>query len=66
MADFGDQSPLSLDASALTAIYNVHPEYIHAALDAIDTECGGMECYLDTWLGIGVAERKHLQHQYLC
>lgn len=65
MADFGEQQPLALDAGALAAMYGVHPEYLSAALDAIDREYGGMDDYLEAKLGITPAGRKHLQQHYL-
>lgn len=65
MADFGEQAHLSLDADALTAMYEVHPEYLQAALDAIDHHYDSIENYLAQRLGIGPDERWQLQQHYL-
>ena len=65
MADFGGQPRLALDTAALTAMYEVHTEYLQAALDVIEQQWGSMENYLQDQLGVGLAERQHLQHHYL-
>ncbi len=65
MADFSERPGLPLDADALAAMYQVHPEYLLAALDAIEHECGGMDNYLEAWLGISPDKRMQLQKHYL-
>jgi protein-tyrosine phosphatase len=65
MADFGNQPLAMFDAAALTAMYEVQPEYLQAAFDAIDSQWGSIDNYLQDQLGIGVAERQQLQQRYL-
>jgi protein-tyrosine phosphatase len=45
---------------AIEVVMSAHGDFVRATLDAIDRRCGGMETYLDEWLGFGPAERAAL------
>lgn len=63
MADFGNVLSIR-DASALQALYEVRAAYIHAALDRIDTDFGGMAAYLEQALGLDHQRIAWLQARY--
>jgi protein-tyrosine phosphatase len=43
----------------------VQPDFLHAALEALETDYGGMEGYLREGLGLGAPERERLRALYL-
>lgn len=43
----------------------VHADFLHAALDSIMAQAGGLECYLADSLGVGAAETDALRAKYL-
>jgi protein-tyrosine phosphatase len=51
--------------AAREVLWGVRAEFLAAALDVIDTDCGGVDAYLDSQLGMGPAERARLAQAYL-
>jgi protein-tyrosine phosphatase len=51
----------TLDPAALRPMLGVDPDYLRAALDAIEARYGGVDAYLSEALGIGAAQRRHLR-----
>ena len=61
----GDWQPIDLfddkaSREAIDAIMAAPPDYLAAALDAIDARCGSFSAYLEHWLGYGPRERATL------
>jgi protein-tyrosine phosphatase len=46
-------------------LWRVQPDFLHAALEALETDYGGMEGYLREGLGLGAPERERLRALYL-
>jgi protein-tyrosine phosphatase len=46
-------------------LWRVQPEFLHAALEALEADYGGMELYLREGLGLGAPERERLRELYL-
>jgi protein-tyrosine phosphatase len=46
-------------------LWRVQPEFLHAALDAVTADYGGMEGYLREGLGLREPERERLRALYL-
>ena len=65
MADFDNQYATIMQPEVLTAMYEVRPEYLVAALDDIDAQHGGMQTYLQEKMQLGPAELLHLQNSFL-
>jgi protein-tyrosine phosphatase len=51
--------------AAREVLWGVRAEFLAAALDVIDTDCGGVDAYLDSQLGMGPTERARLAQAYL-
>ena len=47
------------------AIFYASMDYLDAALEAVEQECGGMDAYLAAVLGVGERERERLRELYL-
>ncbi|MCB1748444.1 MAG: tyrosine-protein phosphatase [Gammaproteobacteria bacterium] len=45
---------------AVAVVMSAHGDFVRATLDAIDRRCGGLETYLDEWLGFGPDQRAAL------
>jgi sirohydrochlorin ferrochelatase len=54
-----------IDIEEAKALSGVRLEYIHAALDEVDTHHGSFEIYLERALGIDAARRAALRDRYL-
>ena len=50
---------------ALAVLWGVQPRFLHAALDAIDSEHGGAQNYLARRMGLSQAARERLASMYL-
>ncbi len=63
------QPPAHFTGTAPTEVMNVlwrvQEEFLHAALDAVDRDHGGLDRYLAARLGVGPAERARLAQMYL-
>ena len=55
----------ALSAEVLAVLWQVQPDFLHAALDAVDRDHGGIERYLQQRLGLGPAALKTLAERYL-
>lgn len=55
----------ALPAEIVPVLYRVQQEFLHAALEAVDEDYGGLSAYLERGLGLGAAERARLQQLYL-
>ena len=64
MADFGNLLSTT-DSTALQALYEVRADYILAALDYIDSACGGMAAYLRNEMRLDDDSQAVLQRRYL-
>lgn len=51
--------------AAREVLWGVRAEFLAAALEVIDSECGGADAYLASRLGVGPAERARLAQAYL-
>lgn len=47
------------------SIFYAYPDYLDAALEAVEQDCGGLDAYLAAALGIGDAERERLRNLYV-
>ena len=47
------------------SIFYADMDYLDAALEAVEQECGGMDAYLAAVLGVGEHERERLRELYL-
>ncbi|MFR7755585.1 MAG: tyrosine-protein phosphatase, partial [Bacteroidales bacterium] len=47
------------------SIFYADMDYLDAALEAVEQECGGMDAYLAAVLGVGERERERLRELYL-
>lgn len=65
IADFDDRYQSIMNPEALTAMYEVRPSYLAAALDEIDNRFGGMPQYLAGQMGLDQASLEQLQQDYL-
>lgn len=65
IADFDDRYQSIMNPAALTAMYEVRPAYLAAALDEIDSQHGGMQQYLAEKIGLDDTSLKQLQQLYL-
>jgi protein-tyrosine phosphatase len=52
-------------AEALAVLWRVQPGFLDAALQAVDTDHGGVDAYLQRRLGLGPAARDTLAQRYL-
>ena len=50
---------------ALAVLWRVQAGFLHAALDAVDADQGGLDAYLQHRLGVGPAARERLRQRYL-
>jgi protein-tyrosine phosphatase len=46
-------------------LWRVQPEFLHAALEAVEADYGGMEAYLREGLGLREPQRERLRELYL-
>lgn len=53
-----------LEPHVARVLWGVQPEFLQASLDAIEQDYGGLDAYLRDGLGVGPAEREHLQALY--
>jgi protein-tyrosine phosphatase len=53
-----------LDREALAVLWGVRPEFLRAALDAVDADYGDMDNYLRQGIGLGATERARLRTLY--
>lgn len=51
--------------AALQVLWGVRAEFLAAALDAVEADCGDIDTYLESRLGVGAAERDRLAQAYL-
>ena len=49
----------------IDSIFYAYPDYLYAALEAVEQECGGLDAYLAAVLGVGDAERQRLRELYV-
>lgn len=56
---------LGMNPSAVRPMLEVHPEYLQAALDAIDENYPSLEAYLEQHLGVDAQAREKLKAMYL-
>lgn len=49
----------------IDSIFYASMDYLDAALEAVEQECGGMDAYLAAVLGVGERERERLRELYL-
>lgn len=61
----GTGSSHALPAEIVSVLYRVQQEFLHAALEAVDEDYGGLQAYLERGMGLGVAERARLHRLYL-
>jgi protein-tyrosine phosphatase len=54
-----------LSAEVLAVLWRVQPGFLHAALQAVDSDHGGVERYLSQRLGMGAPARQQLMQLYL-
>jgi protein-tyrosine phosphatase len=54
-----------LSAEVLAVLWRVQPGFLHAALQLVDSDHGGVERYLDQRLGLDAAARRRLAGRYL-
>ena len=54
-----------LDPAALRPMLGVEPDYLRAALDAIEAKHGSVEAYLADVLGVDAAARRTLNENLL-
>lgn len=55
----------TLDAAALKPMLGVNADYLRGALDAIETNAGSIDAYLENVLGVGSSERAALRRKLL-
>jgi protein-tyrosine phosphatase len=55
----------TLSPEALAVLWRVQPDFLHAALHAVDTDHGGIERYLSRRLGLNAAARAKLAARWL-
>jgi protein-tyrosine phosphatase len=60
---YGDEAGGNLNKDLIMPMMQVRPEYIRAALQAIEEEYGSAERYLAQMLGVGEAERRLLRER---
>lgn len=51
--------------AAREVLWGVRAEFLAAALDAVEADCGSVDTYLESRLGVGAAERDRLAQAYL-
>ena len=56
---------MDLPAQAMMPVLEVHPEYLQAALDAIDEQFESIDHYLEDVLGVDHGKRERLRSHYL-
>ena len=54
-----------LSAEVLAVLWRVQPGFLHAALQLVDSDHGGVERYLDQRLGLDASARRRLAERYL-
>jgi protein-tyrosine phosphatase len=54
-----------LSAEVLAVLWRVQPGFLHAALQVVDSDHGGVERYLDQRMGLDAATRRRLAERYL-
>ena len=54
-----------LSAEVLRPVFEVRPEYLQSALQAVEAEAGSMDAYLEGAMGLGASEREELARRYL-
>jgi protein-tyrosine phosphatase len=54
-----------LSAEALQVALDVRPEYLNAAMQALETDYGGVDAYLQTVAGLSPADRERLRNNLL-
>jgi protein-tyrosine phosphatase len=60
-----EPSRYGLTRDVQEVLWRVQPEFLHAALEALEADYGGMESYLREGLGLGEPERERLRELYL-
>jgi protein-tyrosine phosphatase len=60
-----EPSRYGLTREVQEVLWRVQPEFLHAALEALEADYGGMESYLREGLGLGEPERERLRELYL-
>lgn len=60
-----EPSRYGLTREVQDVLWRVQPEFLRAALEALEADYGGMEAYLREGLGLGEAERERLRELYL-
>jgi protein-tyrosine phosphatase len=55
----------ALSDEVLQVLWRVQPDFLHAALHAVDHDHGGLERYLEQRLGLSAAARRRLVARYL-
>ena len=60
-----ESSRHALAPEVALVLSGVQPEFLQAALDAVDADYGGMEAYFREGLGLGLPERSRLRELYL-
>jgi protein-tyrosine phosphatase len=60
-----EPSRYGLTRDVQEVLWRVQPEFLQAALEALEADYGGMESYLREGLGLGEAERERLRELYL-
>jgi protein-tyrosine phosphatase len=65
LATYEDYFPKNIDRSVLRPMFEVRPEYIGAAFDAIDAAYGNIEAYLNQALHLSKADIERLKLRYL-
>ncbi len=65
MADFDNRYQSVMQADVLTAMYEVQPGYLSAALDEIDHQYGSINNYLHQKMGLERSSLAKLQQRYL-
>lgn len=62
---YQDYFPVDLDASVIRPMFEVRPDYLQAAFEAIDEEYGGLLSYLEQALGLGAGHIERLRAEFL-
>jgi len=60
-----DASRHGLTPEVGAVLWRVQPDFLHAALEAVQADYGGLEAYFREGLGLGDAERERLRELYL-
>ena len=49
----------------LQVLWRVQEDFLHAAMDAVEADHGGVDAYLQRQIGVGAVERRRLAELYL-